>query len=243
MTSSTRVLATSIVTLTLSFVGSGMAQEDDIAKDGSYVFGTQVAKQFTLEDIDLEAFMEGFKDQLEKKDLRLSGEEAQEIFRSWQQQVMADQKKRAVGDAEAFLEENGKKEGVVTTESGLQYTIIKEGSGKTPKATDRVKAHYHGTLIDGTVFDSSKERGKPFETAANRVIRGWQEGLQLMKEGATYRFFIHPDLAYGGRSQGKIPAYSVLIFDLELIEVLGGKKPVQAVTPPIAIPPLNKDKK
>jgi FKBP-type peptidyl-prolyl cis-trans isomerase FklB len=135
---------------------------------------------------------------------------------------------------------------VKTTASGLQYIVLQEGSGVSPTATDKVKAHYHGTLVDGTVFDSSKERGQPFETQVNRVVKGWIEGLQLMKPGASYRFFIHPDLAYGPRGQNKIPANSLLIFDLDLIEVISApkKKPkIQAVTPPVAIPPLKKKDK
>jgi FKBP-type peptidyl-prolyl cis-trans isomerase len=120
----------------------------------------------------------------------------------------------------AFLEENKKREGVITTESGLQYEVLKEGVGASPNATDKVKVHYHGTLIDGTVFDSSVERGKPITFGLNQVIKGWTEGVQLMREGAKYKFYIPQELGYGGRAAGKIPPYSTLIFEVELLEVV-----------------------
>lgn len=120
---------------------------------------------------------------------------------------------------DAFLAENAKKKGVITTASGLQYKVIKEGSGAQPKLTDRVKVHYHGTLIDGTVFDSSVNRGEPTTFGVNQVIKGWQEGIPLMKVGSKVRLFIPQQLAYGTRATGKIPAGSALIFDVELFEI------------------------
>ncbi len=123
-------------------------------------------------------------------------------------------------DGEKFLAENAKKEGVVTTESGLQYLVLKEGNDVHPTATDEVTVHYTGKLINGKVFDSSVERGEPATFALNQVIKGWTEGLQLMGEGAQYRFFIPYNLAYGERGAGNdIPPYSMLIFDVELIKV------------------------
>lgn len=118
-----------------------------------------------------------------------------------------------------YLELNAKKEGVKVTSSGLQYEVLKEGTGKSPKSTDNVKCHYEGRFIDGTVFDSSYKRGTPAVFALNQVIRGWTEGLQLMKEGAKYRFTIPYQLGYGPYGTSGIPPYSVLIFDVELIEV------------------------
>jgi FKBP-type peptidyl-prolyl cis-trans isomerase len=120
-----------------------------------------------------------------------------------------------------FLNKNKSKEGVMQTESGLQYMVMKAGSGKKPAATDQVKVHYHGTLIDGTVFDSSVDRGEPASFGVNRVIKGWTEGLQLMKEGAKYKFFIPQELAYGStpRKGGKIRPFDALIFEVELLEV------------------------
>lgn len=119
-----------------------------------------------------------------------------------------------------FLSDNAKQAGVTTTASGLQYLVLQSGSGdKHPTALDSVKVHYHGTLIDGTVFDSSVERGEPISFPLNRVIPGWTEGVQLMKTGDKFRFFIPADLAYGNRSAGKIPPGSVLIFDVELLAI------------------------
>lgn len=124
-----------------------------------------------------------------------------------------------IAAGQAFLATNGAREGVMTTESGLQYEVLTEGEGASPAAEDTVRVHYHGTLIDGTVFDSSVDRGEPIDFGLSRVIAGWTEGVQLMKVGSKYRFTIPSDLAYGSRSQGKIKANSTLIFDVELIAI------------------------
>ena len=124
------------------------------------------------------------------------------------------------GEGERFLAANQLKEGVQVTESGLQYEVLTMGRGPKPQATDRVKVHYHGTLIDGSVFDSSVERGEPAEFGLNQVIKGWTEGLQLMPVGSKYRFYIPQELGYGERATGSIPPYSTLIFDVELLEIL-----------------------
>ena len=122
---------------------------------------------------------------------------------------------------EQFLADNAKKQGVTVTASGLQYEILSQGSGRQPKATDSVKCHYEGRLIDGTVFDSSYRRGTPATFGLNQVIAGWTEGVQLMQEGAKYRFYIPFNLAYGANGAGdSIPPYSALIFDVELLEVI-----------------------
>jgi FKBP-type peptidyl-prolyl cis-trans isomerase FklB len=122
-------------------------------------------------------------------------------------------------DGEKFLAENALKEGVTTTESGLQYEVIKMGKGKKPAATDRVKVHYHGTLTDGTVFDSSVDRGEPTSFGLNQVIKGWTEGLQLMPVGSKFRFYIPQELGYGAQAAGSIPPYSTLIFEVELLGI------------------------
>ena len=122
-------------------------------------------------------------------------------------------------EGEKFLAENALKDGVVTTESGLQYEVIKMGKGKKPSATDRVKVHYHGTLINGTVFDSSVERGEPITFGLNQVIKGWTEGVQLMPIGSKFRFYIPQELGYGAQSAGSIPPYSTLIFEVELLDI------------------------
>ena len=122
-------------------------------------------------------------------------------------------------DGEKFLAENALKEGVKVTESGLQYEVLKMARGKKPAATDRVKVHYHGTLIDGTVFDSSVERGEPTSFGLNQVIKGWTEGLQLMPVGSKFRFYIPQELGYGAQQAGSIPPYSTLIFEVELLGI------------------------
>jgi len=122
---------------------------------------------------------------------------------------------------EDFLEQNKNKPGVETTPSGLQYEVLQQGTGAKPKATDKVKCHYHGTLIDGTVFDSSVQRGQPATFPLNMVIKGWTEALQLMSVGSKYRLFLHPSLAYGNRQTGSvIGPNSTLIFDVELLDIV-----------------------
>lgn len=139
------------------------------------------------------------------------------IYRTWTNHKDADVNFAA---GQAFLEENGKKEGVITTESGLQYLVLQEGTGEVhPSATSSVKVHYHGTLIDGTVFDSSVERNEPISFPLNRVIKGWQEGVQLMVEGQKVRLFIPSTLGYGKNGTGPIPPSATLIFDVELLEI------------------------
>lgn len=140
------------------------------------------------------------------------------LYRNMQSSKAADQN---LAKGTEFLESNKQKEGIETTESGLQYEIVHQShSGIKPTADKQVKVHYHGTLIDGTVFDSSVERGTPIDFGVTQVIQGWQEGLQLMDQGDQYRFYIPNDLGYGARGTGPIPPASVLIFDVELIEIL-----------------------
>ncbi|PJC87369.1 peptidylprolyl isomerase [Vibrio sp. HA2012] len=139
------------------------------------------------------------------------------IYRAWGNYKAAD-KNQALG--KAFLQENSQKDGVITTDSGLQYMVLNEGSGTVhPTATSKVKVHYHGTLIDGSVFDSSVERGEPITFGLNQVITGWQEGLQYMVTGEKIRLFIPSELGYGKGGSGPIPPASVLIFDVELLEI------------------------
>ena len=147
--------------------------------------------------------------------------EAQQIVNTFLQKQQEEMGKAVREDGERFLAENAKKEGVTVLPSGLQYTVIKEGNGAKPLATDRVKCHYEGTLPNGTIFDSSYKRGEPAVFPLNGVIAGWTEGVQLMNEGAKYRFFIPYHLAYGERGAGQaIPPYAALVFDVELIEVV-----------------------
>ena len=197
----------------------------------SYALGLGIGRQLQDlcgEDLKLEDFAQAVKDIYTGGELAIDEIEGQQMVIEYLQRRDAEKKaeQAAAGEVakkagEDFLKENSKKAGVVTLPSGLQYMVIKEGTGRSPKATDNVKCHYEGTLIDGTLFDSSKKRGEPATFPLNGVIKGWTEGVQLMKEGATYRFFIPYDLAYGANGAGSaIPPYAALIFDVELIEVL-----------------------
>ena len=150
----------------------------------------------------------------------LTDAEAQAAVESFFQKKAEEQAGAAKQEGEAFLAENAKKDGVVTLPSGLQYQVLREGDGRKPSATDQVECHYEGTLINGQVFDSSYRRGETATFGLNQVIKGWTEGLQLMQEGAKYRFFIPYQLAYGERGAGQsIPPFATLIFDVELVKV------------------------
>lgn len=188
--------------------------------------GRQLA-QMGANDLSIEDFAAAIKDVIAGNELKVSNREAQtivqEYFRKKEEKLNAERAEKgkvAKAEGEKYLAENAKKEGVTVLPSGLQYMVLKEGNGNKPKATDTVKCHYEGFLIDGTVFDSSVQRGEPAEFALNQVIAGWTEGLQLMQEGAKYRFFIPYILGYGeGGAGASIPPFATLIFDVELLEV------------------------
>lgn len=194
----------------------------------SYIFGQNIGGQFKAEgmDVDVTAFSAGVEDALSDAEPRLAQDDVIAVLESFQQEQIAEReaensaladKNKAEGDA--FLAENGKKEGVVTLESGLQYKIIEEGEGPSPGAEDTVEVHYTGTLIDGTEFDSSHRRGVPATFGVNQVIPGWTEALQLMKEGAKWQLVIPPGLAYGpGGTGGPIGPNQTLIFEVELLK-------------------------
>lgn len=166
-------------------------------------------------------FASAVADVIEGHATQLEEAEAQQIVTEFMQKQQTEAGKVVREAGEAFLAENAKKDSVVVLPSGLQYVVLNEGEGKKPLATDRVKCHYEGTLTDGTVFDSSYRRGEPAVFPLNGVIAGWTEGVQLMSEGAKYRFFIPYHLAYGERGAGQsIPPYAALVFDVELIEVM-----------------------
>ncbi|WP_218354217.1 FKBP-type peptidyl-prolyl cis-trans isomerase [Alteromonas lipotrueiana] len=176
--------------------------------------------------LDKEALRKGFKDGLEdslafsKEEIQQLAQEGEQSLREKQQAAAKEQAEQNVSKGKEYMAENADKEGVKTTESGIQYKVIEEGEGNSPAAEDTVKVHYKGTLIDGTVFDSSYDRGEPATFPLNRVIPGWTEGVQLMQEGAKYQFVIPPELAYGERATGAITPNSTLIFDVELIEIV-----------------------
>lgn len=192
----------------------------------SYFTGYQVGKNFSangIDALDKDEVLAGINAAKEGKEPRLNEEQRKAAMEAVDEAVRAKAKAKAEAIKTAskkFLEENAKKEGVKTTPSGLQYTVIKEGEGAKPKATDTVKVHYKGTLVDGKEFDSSYKRGEPISFPLNGVIKGWTEGLQLMPVGSTYRFFIPSELGYGDRGAGAdIPGGAALIFDVELIEI------------------------
>ena len=190
----------------------------------SYALGIGIGRQLAdmgANDIVTEDFAAAMKDVLTGAELKIDEAEAQALVQEYLQKKGEEKVKAVKAEGENFLAENAKKEGVVTLPSGLQYQVLKEGNGKSPKATDQVKCHYEGTLINGKIFDSSYRRNEPATFPLNGVIAGWTEGLKLMKEGAKYRFFIPFNLAYGTRGAGQdIPPYAALIFDVELIEVI-----------------------
>ena len=206
-------------------IGSGAAavnaQSSEITKVGyslGYMMGENVkqgAKELNPADIS-----QGITDGFNGKPATMSREDMIKVVQTYEQNQMQARLQENLAKGDAFLAQNGKKAGIKTTASGLQYQILREGNGKTPKATDQVECHYEGTLINGTKFDSSYDRGQTATFPLNGVIAGWTEGLQLMKEGAKYRFFIPYTLGYGERGAGaSIPPYAALVFDVELVAV------------------------
>ena len=195
----------------------------------SYALGMDVGNNISRLGVELNAEMiyQGLKDVFIGAESQMTKEEVQTYMQSFQQEAMAAQQQvqqqraqDAKAKGEAFLAENAQRDSVTVTESGLQYQVLRAGEGTSPAATDTVKVHYEGRLLDGKVFDSSYQRGQPIEFPLNGVISGWTEGVQLMKEGAKYRFFIPSQLAYGARGAGQdIGPNETLIFDVELLEV------------------------
>ena len=174
-----------------------------------------------VENMNVDDFVKGLKDVLTGAKTEMTHAEAQTVVNEHFRKLAEDAYAQNKASGEAFLAANAKKEGVTVLPSGLQYEVITEGNGKKPSATDRVQCHYEGTLIDGTIFDSSIKRGEPAVFGVNQVIRGWVEALQLMQEGAKWRLYIPYDMAYGEPGAGEmIPPYSALVFDVELIKVL-----------------------
>ena len=190
----------------------------------SYALGLGIGhqlKSMNIEDFSVEDFAKSISDVMSGKETAMTSQEAQMMLNEYFQKKEKEQAQTAIAEGKVYLEENAKRNGVTQTKSGLQYEVLTEGTGKSPKATDTVRCHYEGRLLDGTVFDSSYKRGEPADFGLNQVIPGWTEGVQLMKEGAKYRFHIPYLLAYGERGAGaQIPPYSTLVFDVELIKVL-----------------------
>jgi FKBP-type peptidyl-prolyl cis-trans isomerase FklB len=240
------ILLTAIMILVAAISSQAYAQKKEKKKKGSkeevvvakpafsnnndtisYIIGADIAHSFAKNSLDLnkEMVFKGFSDAQAKTDTIFTQEQIGQIMTAWQQEMSA--KKMALASQEndrnvklgdEFLAANKLKEGVIETESGLQYKVIKPGEGESPDDNDMVEVHYTGTLIDGTVFDSSRERGEPIEFPVNGVIPGWTEALKLMKPGAQYMLYIPSKLAYGDKKTGPIPEGSTLIFDVELLE-------------------------
>ena len=197
----------------------------------SYALGLGIGQQLVqmgASELAIDDFAAAIKDVIAGRELKVQHREAQQIVQEYfakkEEKLNAQRKEQGKAHKEAgekYLAENAKKEGVITLPSGLQYQVLKEGNGKKPSAKDTVMCHYESFLIDGTVFDSSVQRGEPATFPLQQVIAGWTEGLQLMQEGAKYRFFIPYRLAYGEGGAGQmIPPYAALIFDVELIQVV-----------------------
>lgn len=189
----------------------------------SYALGLGIARQLVgmgATDVNADDFALALKDILSGQKPRLDDQDAQALVSAYLQEKEEKRNASLKEKGEKFLADNSKRAGVVTLPSGLQYEVLREGNGRKPKATDQVECHYEGTLIDGTKFDSSYDRGETATFPLNQVIKGWTEGLQLMQEGAKYRFFIPYHLGYGSRGAGQsIPPYAALIFDVELVSV------------------------
>jgi FKBP-type peptidyl-prolyl cis-trans isomerase FklB len=209
-------------------------QLKDLKDKASYSIGLNFGFNFKRQNIDLnsEAFAAGFKDAMTGKKPLMSEEEVRETMMAFEkdmQQKQAETAQKNVAEAEKFLAANKAKEGVKATASGLQYKVLKEGSGAQPKSSDTVTVNYRGTLIDGTEFDSSYKRGQPAVFPVGGVIKGWTEALQLMKVGSKFQLFIPANLAYGEQGRSGIPPNSLLIFEVELMDVksppAGGASP------------------
>ncbi|RKS85055.1 FKBP-type peptidyl-prolyl cis-trans isomerase FklB [Orbus hercynius] len=200
---------------------------DTIEKKASYGIGLQIGQQLKesgIDDLELSALKQGLEDVLTDKQPAIPLQELHDALRQVHEKSMKKKELVAAEFARAgqeFLQQNLSQDGVKSTESGLQYLVLKQGDGAIPTADSRVKVHYTGRLIDGTVFDSSEERGQPAEFPVNGVIRGWVEALQLMPVGSKWRVYIPQELAYGAQGAGAaIPPYSALIFDVELLDII-----------------------
>ena len=232
-----RTLSVSLLVIVFTFISATAYGQDDgkapksLIEKVSYSIGLRMGNNFSGDDIEIDlswltkGITDGMKEDakplLSEKDQREAMIEFQKDLQKRQLAKAAAEGKKNKEEGEKFLAANKKKDGVKTTDSGLQYEIIKEGKGATPKATDKVRVHYHGTLIDGTVFDSSVEREVPAEFPVNRVIKGWTEALQLMQVGDKYRLVIPSDLAYGQNGAGgDIGPNAVLVFEVELLDIV-----------------------
>ncbi len=200
----------------------------DFKDSTSYALGADLGANLKQQhvELDYDIFMAGLLDGHKTDEILLDPKQRRQMIVALQQHIRSKAKEAEnvnLKAAEEFLANNKEKPDIKETPTGLQYRVIKEGNGESPGQTDRVKVHYVGTLMDGSKFDSSIDRGEPSEFGLNQVIKGWTEGLQLMKVGSKFKFFIHPKIAYGNRPKPNIPAQSLLIFEVELLDIVGKK--------------------
>lgn len=223
-------LATLAASMTFGCGGGGAAAGDleTVTQRGSYAIGVDIARsvQRTGAEVDVDLMVAGLRDQLAERELRIDEEQLATVMREYAMQMQESQAKMREEqmtanreEGEAFLEENGKKQGVMRTESGLQYQVMEEGEGATPAASDVVTVHYRGTLLDGTEFDSSYQRGEPATFPVNGVIPGWTEALQLMQVGSKYKLWIPSELGYGESGSRNIGPNATLVFEVELLGI------------------------
>lgn len=204
-----------------------MSKFTTVEQQASYGIGRQIGQQLveqSFEGFDLEAVHQGIDDAIQNLPFAVSHEQIGEAFSVLNEKLAAEEAKRSEKmqqEGSEFLTKNAMRPEIKVTESGLQYEVISEGTGKKPASTDKVRVHYHGTFTDGKVFDSSVQRGQPAEFPVNGVIAGWVEALQLMPEGSKWKLYIPYELAYGTRGAGSIPPYSTLVFEVELLNIIG----------------------
>ncbi len=237
-----KFLAVIIIITILSSCNNQNVSKKELKSDidtVSYVIGLDMAFKLkqNFSEVDEDLFMQGFMNGIDSTDILIENNKIEGVIRNFFQKKQFEQQEKQKAEAikkveeefadvknegVEFLEVNSSKESVQITESGLQYIVLKEGSGDKPSANSKVKVHYHGTSIDGTVFDSSVDRGEPSEFFANQVIKGWTEGLQLMKVGSKFKFFVPQELAYGAfpRQGGRIKPFETLIFEVELLDII-----------------------
>lgn len=190
----------------------------------SYALGMSLGNSLInsgITSLQWDNLIKGIQDVMEKNELAMTYDEAQDEINNYFEKLQGKMSEKSISEGKAFLEKNGQRPEVITLKSGLQYEIIKEGNGKIPQAADKVKVHYHGTLLDGTVFDSSVRRGEPATFGVTQVISGWVEALQLMPVGSKWKLYIPSNLAYGAQGAGQqIAPYSTLVFEVELLDIV-----------------------